>query len=334
MFQSHEAAKLLGTTLQVKKNARFMDESRKNLLTISDGKGEDLIHIFRLDSVGFVILSADKQADPFLGFSFDNAFFKEETDFLPNFRYWTELAKEYINNATNDPLAKEKQSWREEEIKRVLNNSRTRNKMRASNIDPGDPPCNEGNYYVTKGPLLTTLWGQAHGYNDLLTHNYCTSTGNGRVLTECNATAVSQVMEYHQKPSGSFTWGSMPNSGGAFYISQLMKDAGDTLLTTYGCEVSSAYPSYIPTVLSNYGYTSYYSDFNYTMVYNDIYNNRPVILAGWESSGSGHTWVCDGSYESLSCIPPGPGNGFINAFSFAAPGVTYSSNPKMVYYIH
>ena len=54
-------------------------------------------------------------------------------------------------------------------------------------------------------PLVTTRWSQGAPYNDL-----CPMEGDARTLTGCVATAMAQVMYYHQWPEkasgkGSYT---------------------------------------------------------------------------------------------------------------------------------
>ena len=63
-------------------------------------------------------------------------------------------------------------------------------------IDPYDlefhPECQDcQNQLTTVGPLLSTVWGQGVGYNDLVPNLGCVTPSNGRVFTGCVATAMA-----------------------------------------------------------------------------------------------------------------------------------------------
>lgn len=344
------AASLLRNVLPANSNARI--SSDPNVKVFTDENGEDVIRIFEIAPKGFIVMSADKRVDPVLGFSFEADFFKEDEAYPTNFRSWIEVTKQYISYTKTQESSLKSEMWTEKEIQRSLTVKLSSKKSKLSGeYDPEDPlPCDENGYYtISVGPLMSTSWGQGDGYNELLAYDSCNTTLNGRVLTGCNATAMAQVMKYHQKPSTGFSWSLMPNSGGSYYTSELMKDAGDAISTTYGCLASSAYPSSIAGVLSsNYGYYyATYDYYDYSTVISNIASSRPVILAAWDGNDEGHTWVTDGYLENLPCEPPGliykylhmnwgwngSGNMFVNAVTFSHPSSPYVYNRRMVYNI-
>ncbi len=174
-------------------------------------------------------------------------------------------------------------------------------------ISEGD--CNQGDNLTTLthhvAPLVSTTWGQGNEYNDLLQFNNCTSPSNGRFWTGCVATAVAQVMKYHEFPS-SYNWNSMFLYTGSYETSRLMRDLGisGNLDVDYGCDGSGADSKLIARTFRNFGYPMpNFSNYDYTVVRDEIAFGRPVILCGGEAKFSifgyknGHCWVADGLNE-------------------------------------
>ena len=128
-------------------------------------------------------------------------------------------------------------------------------------------------------PLLTTLWNQHEPYN-----NSCPLKGTDRTLTGCVATAMAQVMNYHQypvdpttaipgyTPAGSnagpqvdpltattFDWGLMRNEydgadtdAAAAEVAKLMQYCGASVQMNYGVKGSEAATSMVINALINY----------------------------------------------------------------------------------
>lgn len=119
------------------------------------------IYVFNRSGKGYMILSADDVAAPVIGYS-DNG--RLDPDNLPeNLRFWLELNKEQILRASAEGHAPYSRA-----------------------AIPDHEPI---------GPLMTTMWNQEGPYNDL-----CPMIGSARTVTGCVATAMAEVMKYHNWP--------------------------------------------------------------------------------------------------------------------------------------
>ncbi|MBR5084259.1 MAG: C10 family peptidase [Prevotella sp.] len=126
-------------------------------------------YVFGLDGEGFVIVAGDDSAYPVLGYS-DHG--NISADAMPdNLRYWL------------DSYAREI-AWSQGHAKMTTNGS-----------EEAIAPARQ---VVT--PLLPTLWSQNEPYNLL-----CPQFDGQRSLTGCVATAMAQVMYYHQWPQDATT---------------------------------------------------------------------------------------------------------------------------------
>lgn len=158
-------------------------------------------------------------------------------------------------------------------------------------------------------PLIKTQWNQNTPYN-----KYC-ATGSGETCpTGCVATAVAQIMYYHQWPE-TFNWDAMKTSytsedaGDAVEaVAKLMADVGEKVYMQYGAESSSAHDMDACEALRiRYGYsenTNYIERSCYTakgwdeVIYNELAANRPVFYGGLSASSGqgivGHAFILDG----------------------------------------
>lgn len=175
-------------------------------------------------------------------------------------------------------------------------------------------------------PLTTTLWNQNAPYNDL-----CPLDNGERSVTGCVATAMSQVMKYHNWPSKGngtdsysclgqtltfdyantpFDWGNMTNTYSSS-SSTAQKNAVATLMYACGVAVHMDYTSDESGASSVMMAQQLISRFNYNkglrmlmrdfyglaewedMVYADLAAGRPVLYDGQSGEG-GHQFICDG----------------------------------------
>lgn len=142
-------------------------------------------------------------------------------------------------------------------------------------------------YGQTIGPYCLTSWSRGYPY----------SYGN----LSTSAVAIAQVMKYHQFPS-SYSWSSMPNN------------TSSSVLTSFLSEVNSRYNSFvsyynagetshlyaISDCLNSYGYSVTDRGHSATQTISSIYNRKPVIVHGTNSStNTCYSWVCDG-YNSVN----------------------------------
>ena len=180
-------------------------------------------------------------------------------------------------------------------------------------------------------PLLKTRWGQDTPYNNLCP----TERENANVIypTGCVATAMAQVMYYHQYPekgTGNITysfqdrilsadfnntyyqWRLMTptykkgqySDESALAVATLMYQCGVSIKMQYNVGGSGAFSYNAATALrKNFGYHEnlqiHYRDY-YTAkewinkVYNELKVGRPIIYTGVDENNGGHCFVVDG----------------------------------------
>ena len=156
------------------------------------------------------------------------------------------------------------------------------------------------------GPLLPVTWGQECSYNNLCAINQnftCGGCGTGRPLTGCVATAMSQIMRFHQFPN-NYNYASMPATFGNNAVQQLMRDAGNSVNMNYGCNSSGAFGNaVVPALKNTFHYSSanrnsYNATSSHLNVRNNINNGLPCLLEGQDPTAGGHEWVADGITEN------------------------------------
>jgi hypothetical protein len=162
------------------------------------------------------------------------------------------------------------------------------------------------------------LWGQYEPYNKKL-EPACDNFiyYSGYYPTGCWATAMGQIMAYHQKPtSGSYVnydgqtvntnynWSTMLtsqfagslSSQGLDMVQNLLAEIGEKVNMLYYCSGSSTtiYNARAGFIAMNYT-TSPVLNYSYSTVNSEIYLDRPVAIRGGNSYIFGnHAWVIDG----------------------------------------
>ena len=90
-------------------NKQFNLSSNKNSITVKSietisSDNYNLIYIYHLNPVGFVLISADSNSEPYLGYSFESNF---KTNNMPtNVSFLIDSYKEYILNNINSNKAR------------------------------------------------------------------------------------------------------------------------------------------------------------------------------------------------------------------------------------
>lgn len=174
-------------------------------------------------------------------------------------------------------------------------------------------------------PLTKTKWNQSAPYN-----NQCPIQDGERSVTGCTATAMAQVMKYHEWPEAptqvipayqtttfkftvpqlnatTFRWNEMQNTyeqednGDA--VAELMRYCGQSILSDYTKLSTGAYTTDVAIALTKYFDYDKNLELKYlehhdiseweTIIYNEIKAGRPVHHSGY-SLGGGHAFVCDG----------------------------------------
>lgn len=175
-------------------------------------------------------------------------------------------------------------------------------------------------------PLMKVKWNQGEPYNRLVP-----MYGNDHAVTGCVATAMAQVMKYHNfPPSGHgvvtnnessvelgypYDWENMLDEYSYSYpdnyqytdaqataVATLMRDVGYAVNMKYGSS-SAAYSTDIPAAMCrNFNYSSdikYVIRETYTTqtwideIRNSLLRNEPVLYGGTDGK-YGHQFVCDG----------------------------------------
>lgn len=257
---------------------------------------ENYFRVFQFENGGYVLVSSSKNQFPILAFSKDSKFILDDS-FTKNeaLQEWIKVQTEEIEYLNENPKIAEN-------IKNSIKNDWS--------FYSKAPPIDEeiivsgGTVYEEVSPKLSTTWNQGCGYNDLLSN--CSSGGScGKVWTGCVATALAQVMKYHQYPN-NYNWNIMPNSYGSSETSRLMRDIGNAVDMNYGCSGSGASMNDAKNALkNNFGYSNSVSLINFDRELLSqqlkLWDN-PVIL-----SGGNHAWVCDGykRYKHIWIHNPG-----------------------------
>ena len=268
--------------------------------TVTDAEGHPLYHVFNaVRGKGFVIVAADESCD-ILGYSTTGSFDKHR---IPS------------------------------NMDAVLHNY-TPNRMHANGGTAKKAPRKVVSHEAIP-PLIATQWDQGGPtpegdiYNKL-----CPTIDGNHCLTGCVATAMAQVMYFHQWPIEVFTdipgyeseslgsleqlppvtfdWESMSlnpidedSQEAAGAISLLMQYCGYAVKTSYGLKKSEAYGSDAAKALTDYfGYAptkflkcdDYAPDVWDEMIYKELSCSRPVIYLGFSGKG-GHSFICDGCDE-------------------------------------
>lgn len=282
-------------------------------INLVEQTGLSTMYIFNInEDEGFVIVSADDQAFPILGYSTNNA----GGDLGPETRFWlnqyeAEIAAIAAGQVDIDPATAEYvgNQWK-------LLRSGQWSLPKAT---------------TTVSPLMSTTWNQSPLYNNL-----CPSG----CPVGCVATAVIQVMKYWAQPiqgygshsyytnygtlsadfeNTTYDWANMPNA-----LSYSSSSAQINAVATLGyhfavaCEMNFApagsgaqvvgYAPSAEAALQTYFdyshniegvYRSYYNDNDWVqLLIDEIDAARPVIYAGYDAS-AGHAFVFDG-YNTLN----------------------------------
>ena len=288
-----ETARKVATTF-LNNNGAKTDQ----LTDLSKEAGFSNLYIFNANP-GFVVMAADDCVKPILGYSLTGKF---EVEGMPeNLRWWLQGYDDQIHDAIEDhqkATAHVSRQWKD-----LASGTTTSAKTRTE-----------------VGPFITTKWDQTYPYNYYCPT--CSSGGNGgHVYTGCVATAMAQVINYHQHPTqgiGSHTYvhstygTQTANFGETTYdwnnmttsitsnSSQVNIDAVATLIyhcgvavdMDYGSGGSGAYSTDIAPALINYFDFSHTTTFKDRSNYSDtdwihlmrteLDNNRPIIYGGMD----------------------------------------------------
>ncbi len=315
---------------------------------IIEYQGEPLIYIFNIkNGNGFVLVSAEDRVYPILGYSNEGLF---KTSNLPeNIESWINDYKTQIIQVRELGIQADEQAviqWR---------------KYQSTSFKPEKS-------LAAVAPLLTTNWDQGCYYNA-----QCPAASGGdcnRAYVGCVATAMGQIMKYHNYPaqgtgSHSYThptfgslsanfgattynWTLMPNhlTSNNSATATLLYHCGVSVNMNYGASGSGAYTTDALNALVNYfSYSSvalYGQKFWYTttdwenLLKGDLDDHKPVLYSGQDPS-FGHAFVCDGyqgtNYFHFNWGWSGWNNGYFYVSNLNSGNGTFNSNQAAIVHI-
>lgn len=291
-----------------KKGVRSINHSNTKAVvggTTRSGEGADtLMYVFNFDNnEGFAMVATARDSEQLIAVT-------EQGNYTPGvdtdnegFNMFARAAEEYVSTLAVTPGP--------------------------GQIDPGGPfyKIEYQEEYDTVGPLLATKWGQSGIYG-----NECPNSPYG--VAGCVATAMAQIMAYHQHPATmALTYSGAPTSsltldwdGIALHtgdcscgansttihnqISYLCREIGERVDMdyndaytdengTYYGPSSGAVSSDVPAALSGLGYSSNSTLIAYDLqtIRSNIDNGLPIYMKGAQIDDDkrvGHAWVVDG----------------------------------------
>lgn len=262
----------------------------------SDKTNNAPYYAFNLEQ-GYVIVSGDDEMTELVGYA-ENGFFDAE-NVPPQMQLWLNGYAEYVAAVQSG-------------------------KAKAKKILLSDSPS------VVVEPLVTTKWNQDAPFNNFAPEYTDDNNNTQRCATGCAATAMAQIMKFHNWPeqgvghysyehqsfgtiSSNFSehvydWTNMIdryNNGEysnvqADAVALLMKDCGVSLNMNYGPVSGASIYSYTPAFKNYFRYSSRTVNRSgcetaeFTKIITDeLQEGRPIIYCGTGEDG-GHAFVVDG----------------------------------------
>ncbi len=287
-------------------------EADITLFSIIHQQGDTLLYVFNVHDQGFIIVAAEDEVYPILGYSSQGAFGLEEMP--PALVEWLEAYKKQILYIRTKGLTGDGS------IRAVWQHY-------AAPSDVFTPGLLKSNGVE---PLITSHWDQGTYYN-----TYCPSDAmgpGGRALAGCVAVAMAQVMYYYRYPqtgtgsssyyhwdygllsanysSTTYRWDEMgnisdPKSHQA--IAELLSHVGISVEMNYGPTSSGAYSHTAAQALKNYfgydpsltlEYKNSYSENSWTnLLKANLDAGQPMYYNGFGSGG--HAFNVDG-YQNVN----------------------------------
>lgn len=275
--------------------------------TVTDNN-KPVYYVFNLSNEpGFVLVSAESNAFPVLGYSF-------ESFFRPN--------------NLNESLEAEIQNYKEQIVSVREHNYKSTNEISVAWEKYSKTSFTKSTESIAQaGPLVLTKWNQDCYYNTLCP---VANAGNGycnHVPTGCVATAMSQIMKFWSFPStgtGSnsyvhpdygtlsanfgtsvYNWAAMPTNdltAENAEVAKIMFHAGVAMNMDYAPGGSGAITAYAGQKLAAYFKYSTSSQYItksanlidwHIKIRANIISGKPVIYSGRGSNG-GHAFIIDG----------------------------------------
>jgi len=312
--------------------------------------GQPVYYIFNVgNDDGFVIISAEDNVYPVLGYSFEGSYTGDPGFEAENFNYWMENYSDQIIYARENSLAAD------------ITISTAWSSLTEDNSTPKS--------FDNVPPLLTTTWDQGTYYNAMCPP--ASGGPGGHVYTGCVATAMAQIMKYHNHPeqgTGShsyncpgygnqsanfgattYQWSSMPNSlnSSNTAVATLMYHCGVSVDMQYSTSGSGAFSADARDALVDYfkyssnaqlvAKNSFPIETFENKLKNELNLSRPVYYAGSGSAG-GHAFVCDGyqgtNYFHFNWGWSGYANGYFYLNNLNPGGYQFNQNQSAMFYVY
>ncbi|MHC1707158.1 MAG: C10 family peptidase [Bacteroidales bacterium] len=298
--------------LSQKKTVDYNSIQVSNSKTITNNSQIPLYHVFTFDGGGFVIITADNDLHPIIGYSPDNQYSGSKDNCC--FNGWM------------DEITDQIEYYRSQNVKATTEVSG----LWAKYLDPEFAVKPVAKDAKDVEPLLITNWGQGKYYN---TYTPLEPQGEaGHCPTGCVATSMAQVMFYYRYPEtgagahgynsndpthGNYGW-QFADFGSATYkwdemvispneanleLAELMYHCGVAVDMKYGAAGSGTYTSLVPSAIASYfkyAPSAHYAQrMQYSnsawiaMITENIDLKKPLIYSGSNPS-MGHAWNADG----------------------------------------
>lgn len=215
--------------------------------TFNDDNGNALVYLLNdIDGQGFAIISADDRIEPVLAYGKDGNFMHNKLPYSVS--KWIDGYQWAVKNAI------------EKNVKTL-----EVTKLWEFYTSNSTSPDNSVLGVQAVSPLLTTKWNQSPYYNDLCPYD---NTQGERTVTGCVATAMAQVIKYHNYPAQgqgyhsyasnygtlsanfgatTYNYGSMPNtvSSSNSAVATLMYHCGVSVEMGYGVASTGGSSAYV-----------------------------------------------------------------------------------------
>lgn len=315
------------------KNTLNGSNAVQNVVALKDKTGQTAIYVCNFaNEQGFLILSADYQVKPVLGFAhqgnFDLATWNRmDKSIPPGFVHWLNNMLSNVSAVREGAMGTSTYGqifWKDYVEKNMESRTSYNDQRRAvqtaimeefsTDTKPPPPPpnpCTSNPGYMhdsgfSAGPLVSYTWGQAQTYNESCPNDACTEAYGPNALVGCVPTALAMVMAYWKpKTYDQFYFAGMPATYGDTAVERMMASLGQNTATSYGCLGTGTDPINAGQGFSNViriggwknGILATYSTSNSVLIDSivlDLNNGVPVFLSANDPNAGPHFWVVDG----------------------------------------
>lgn len=247
---------------------------------------------------GYAIISANPYTTPIIAYSESGNLSLNDTLQYKELSFFFNMIDNYISNTFKYKVDIEEDG---DDLLDVL-------QTRGRRLPLYDAKPGEWQETARVPPLISVKWGQKNPYNNAAPY----IKDGQRALTGCVATAVAQIMAYHERPSeydGVFyDWTDMKKNPSMPEVAHLFRSIGDLVKMQWGLDASGAYMKDIPQCFEKMGYKKITNPQIYSQwdVITSIKAKCPVIISGnsvrknilgIKFYRNGHAWVADGYFH-------------------------------------